>query len=61
VRLLTPDELAEMLAIPRSQIYRLAREGDLPAVRLGRYVRFDEEEVREWLTVQRTVQSGRRR
>jgi excisionase family DNA binding protein len=38
--LLTPDELAARWSVPKSQCYRLAREGKLPAVRIGRYVRF---------------------
>ena len=41
MRLLTPDELAERWSVPKAQVYRLAREGQVPTVRLGRYVRFD--------------------
>lgn len=43
--LLTPDALAERWSVPRSQVYRLAREGKLPAVRIGRYVRFAVDDV----------------
>lgn len=43
--LFTPDELAERWSVPKSQVYRLAREGKLPAVRIGRYVRFAETAV----------------
>jgi excisionase family DNA binding protein len=39
-RLLTADELAARWQVPKSQVYRLARDGQVPAVRLGRYVRF---------------------
>jgi predicted DNA-binding transcriptional regulator AlpA len=35
-RLLTADELAAVWQVPRAQVYRLAREGRLPAVRIGR-------------------------
>jgi excisionase family DNA binding protein len=38
--LLTADELAERWQVERSQVYRLAREGRIPAVRIGRYLRF---------------------
>jgi excisionase family DNA binding protein len=39
--LLTADDLAKRWRLPRTdQVYRLAREGKLPAVRIGRYVRF---------------------
>jgi excisionase family DNA binding protein len=39
-RLLTADELAERWQVPKSQVYRLTREGAIPTVRLGRYVRY---------------------
>ena len=38
--LLTADQLAERWQIPRSHVYRLAREGRIPVVELGRYRRF---------------------
>ena len=38
--ILTAEELAEREKVPVSQIYRLARSGMLPSIRLGRYVRF---------------------
>ena len=38
--LITPEALAEAWGVPKSHIYRLAREGRLPCVRLGKYVRF---------------------
>lgn len=44
-RLLTPVELADRWGVPKSQVYRLAREGRVPAVWIGRYVRFRPAEV----------------
>jgi excisionase family DNA binding protein len=38
--LLTADELAARWKVPTSQVYRQAREGKVPAVRIGRYYRF---------------------
>ena len=38
--LLTPKQLAERWQVPTSHVYRLARDHKIPAVRLGRYVRF---------------------
>jgi excisionase family DNA binding protein len=35
-RPLTRAEVAELLGIPRSTVYELARRGDLPARRIGR-------------------------
>lgn len=37
---MTAREVAELLALPVSTVYELARRGDLPACRLGRTWRF---------------------
>lgn len=37
--LLTPDEAAQVLRIPRSTVYDLAARGEIPRVKLGRTVR----------------------
>jgi excisionase family DNA binding protein len=42
---LTPDQLAERWSVPKAHIYRLAREGRIPVVRLGRYRRFRLDEI----------------
>lgn len=39
-RLLTAEQLAERWQVPKSHIYRLTREGKVPAVKLGRYYRY---------------------
>lgn len=38
--LLTADEVAELLAVPRSWVYGETRAGRLPHVKLGRYYRY---------------------
>ncbi len=38
--LLTAEELAERWQVPKAHVYRLAREGRLPTVQLGRYRRW---------------------
>jgi excisionase family DNA binding protein len=38
--LLTAEQVAERWQVPTSQVYRLAREGRIPVVELGRYRRF---------------------
>lgn len=48
-RLLSVDDVAEWLGIPRPAVYRLVREGRLPAVALGRYYRFDPGAVQKWI------------
>lgn len=48
--LLTADDVAIILRVPRSLIYALVRRGDLPAIRIGeRYVRFRGEAIERWL------------
>jgi excisionase family DNA binding protein len=42
---MTPDELAERWSIPKSQVYRLTREGRIPVVKLGRYYRYRLDEI----------------
>jgi excisionase family DNA binding protein len=42
--------VAEKLGVPKSWVLESARSGAIPHVRLGRYVRFDLDDVDEWLT-----------
>jgi excisionase family DNA binding protein len=49
VVLLTPKEVAAILRVDKSWVYRAAREGSLPAVKLGHYVRFEERVLDEWI------------
>jgi excisionase family DNA binding protein len=39
-QLLTAEQVAERWQVPAAHVYRLARNGAVPSVRLGRYVRF---------------------
>jgi len=39
-QLLTAEQLAERWQVPKSHVYRLAREGRIPVIELGRYKRF---------------------
>lgn len=47
-RLLTAEDLAERWQVPKAHVYRLARDGRLPTVRLGRYRRFRLEAIAEF-------------
>jgi excisionase family DNA binding protein len=38
--LLTADDLAQRWQVSKHQVYRLARDGRVPTVRIGRYFRF---------------------
>jgi excisionase family DNA binding protein len=49
-RLLTADDVAAILDVPRSLVYALVRRGELPAIRVGeRYVRFRAEAIERWI------------
>lgn len=47
-RLVDASVIAELLAVPKSWVLEQARQGHVPHRRLGRYVRFDRDEVRAW-------------
>lgn len=48
-RALTANELAEMLAVSRITIFKLAKRGRIPSFRIGTCVRFDPHSVARWL------------
>ncbi len=47
--------LAERLGVRPGRVYQLVREGVIPAVRIGRSVRFDEEQVEDFIAKLRWV------
>ena len=44
-RLVTVKELSEILNVPISWIYRKTSMGAIPMIKVGKYVRFNAEEV----------------
>jgi len=46
---MTVDEAARYLRIPRSSIYKLAQEGRIPCKKVGRQWRFSYRALDEWL------------
>ena len=46
---LTVDELAEYLKIPKSTLYKIAKEGKIPGQKVGRHWRFRKEAIDRWL------------
>jgi excisionase family DNA binding protein len=48
--LLTVDDVAERLGVTKDWVWAQARAGRIPHVKLGRYRRFREEAIEEWLT-----------
>jgi len=48
-RLLSPEELARTLALGRTTVYTLLRQGDIPSLRIGRLRRIKESDVRKFV------------
>lgn len=47
--LLTMAELEQITRQNRSHLYKMAREGLIPSIRIGRSVRFHPEQIEEWM------------
>jgi excisionase family DNA binding protein len=49
--LLTAEQVADLLAIPRSSVYEYARRHNepLPSIRVGRHRRFHRTDIERWL------------
>lgn len=60
--LLTADQVADLLGVPRSWVYEQSRRGTIPTVTLGRYRRYRSEAIEEWLReLEAEGVNGRRR
>lgn len=46
LKLLTAEEVAQLLRVNRSSVYRWVEQGLLPAVKIGRTVRFNPDTVK---------------
>jgi excisionase family DNA binding protein len=46
--LLTIDEAAALLSVPKSWLYERTRTNSVPHVKLGKYLRFDRQEFLAW-------------
>ena len=55
--LLTVDDVAERLGVTKDWVWSQARAGRIPHVRLGRYRRFRQEAIEEWLASLETSES----
>ena len=54
-RLLTVNEVADLLRVSRMTVYRLIKEGQLKALRVGRSYRLREDDVDEYLSERYTA------
>jgi excisionase family DNA binding protein len=58
--LLTIDEMADRLKVHKSWLYQFTRlkdEDTIPHLKVGKYLRFEEDKVMEWIK-ERQVDSG---
>jgi excisionase family DNA binding protein len=56
--LLTADQVARMLGVPKSWVYEQSRKGRIPTVTLGRYRRYRAEAITRWIE---TLEAGKER
>jgi excisionase family DNA binding protein len=47
--LLTAEEVAQLLGVPKSWVYEQSREGRIPTVRLARYRRYRPDAIEAWV------------
>jgi len=50
---LTTDELSDLLRLPRAQIIIRANRGEIPAYKVCGKLRFNADEIKDWLEMQR--------
>jgi excisionase family DNA binding protein len=55
---LTIEELAAYLKIPKSTLYKLVREGRIPSQKIGRHWRFLKGAIDRWLEDMRVSDPG---
>lgn len=51
-RLMTAQEVAELLRVPRSTVYELARNRRIPFLKVGRRTLFAQHALLEWIAAQ---------
>lgn len=49
VKMLNPEQVSDMLKVKVSTIYQWTHQRFIPHVKLGRFVRFKEDEIEKWL------------
>ncbi len=48
-KLLTVEQVVDWLKLDRQRVYDLARQGIIPSVRLGRQLRFSEQQISDFI------------
>ena len=58
--LMTSEQVAERMQVTVEWVHAMARQGDMPAIKLGRYWRFDSNELEDWLRTRHRERPARR-
>jgi len=58
-KLLTPQEVADLLSVRKSTIYQWTHQDYIPHIKLGKFVRFNEDNILQWVEDKSNV--GRKR
>ena len=51
--LMTVEEVAKYLRVEESTVYTWAREGEIPAIKVGHFWRLKKQDIDEWLEKKR--------
>ena len=47
-RLLSVDEVASYLKIPKSTLYKMCSDREIPCAKIGKHWRFDKRQIDDW-------------
>lgn len=53
--LLTPRQAADLLAVSERTLWTKTKEGQIPSVKIGRSVRYDRQDIREFVHRNKTT------
>jgi len=54
-KLLTLQQVSEKLQISENTLYKLARKGEIPAIKIGNQWRFKAQDIERWLEEQKIL------
>ena len=49
MELLTPEMVSEILKITTRQVLQMARQGKIPGIKVGKFWRFSEDSLKDWI------------
>ncbi len=60
-KLLTAEEVADHMKVTVAWVHAMARAGEMPSLKLGRYRRFSAKAIEDWLQSRQSAVHHRRR